>query len=62
MMKPPCRKAPPFRAGLSLIEPDAINTYFNEKAAEVRNRSFIKIAPENPALWAGMKGASAKGR
>jgi len=23
---------------------------------------FIKIAPENPVLWTGMKGASAKGR
>jgi hypothetical protein len=23
---------------------------------------FIKTAPENPVLWTGMKGASAKGR
>jgi hypothetical protein len=23
---------------------------------------FIKIAPENPVLWTGMKGVSAKGR
>ena len=23
---------------------------------------FIKIAPENPVLWTGMKGASAKGK
>ena len=23
---------------------------------------FIKIASENPVLWTGMKGASAKGR
>ena len=25
-------------------------------------RTFIKIAPENPVLWTGMKGVSAKGR
>jgi hypothetical protein len=24
--------------------------------------TFIKIAPKNPVLWTGMKGASAKGR
>jgi len=24
--------------------------------------SFIKIAPENPILWTGMKGASAESR
>jgi hypothetical protein len=25
-------------------------------------RRFIKIAPENPVLWTGMKGASAESR
>jgi hypothetical protein len=25
-------------------------------------RKFIKTTPENPVLWAGMKGVSAKGR
>jgi hypothetical protein len=28
----------------------------------LRENIFIKIAPENPVLWTGMKGASAKGR
>jgi hypothetical protein len=27
-----------------------------------RYQEFIKVAPENPVLWTGMKGASAKGR
>jgi len=26
------------------------------------SKIFIKIAPENPVLWTGMKGASAEGR
>jgi len=26
------------------------------------NLKFIKVTPENPVLWTGMKGVSAKGR
>jgi hypothetical protein len=26
------------------------------------NKEFIKVTPENPVLWTGMKGVSAKGR
>ncbi len=29
---------------------------------QIFNCQFIKNAPENPVLWTGMKGASAKGR
>jgi hypothetical protein len=29
---------------------------------QVRKDNFIKVTPENPVLWTGMKGVSAKGR
>jgi hypothetical protein len=36
-------------------------TLKNEPAKSLSDK-VIKIAPENPVLWTGMKGASAKGR
>jgi hypothetical protein len=32
------------------------------KKCQGKGAAFIKIAPENPVLWTGMKGASAEGR
>jgi hypothetical protein len=32
------------------------------KKCKTSERLFIEIAPENPVLWTGMKGASAEGR
>ena len=37
----------------------------NVKGSQCQNfldNFFIRIAPENPVLWTGMKGVSAKGR
>jgi len=33
-----------------------------QKVCTVEVCNFIKIAPENPVLWRGMKGASAESR
>jgi len=47
-----------------LVEEDFVLGQFghNKSLARRRYRQFIKIAPENPVLWTGMKDASAEGR
>ena len=37
---------------------DQILTFTIQMLCGLRLRPFIKIAPENPVLWTGMKGAS----
>jgi alkylhydroperoxidase/carboxymuconolactone decarboxylase family protein YurZ len=42
----------------------AVLTVLGYSQAELKEHiiTFIKIAPDNPVLWKGMKGASVKGR
>jgi len=42
----------------------AVLTVHGYSQAELKEHiiTFIKIAPENPVLWTGMKGAFVKGR
>jgi hypothetical protein len=39
-----------------------VNVNISKGAFWERTLPFIKIAPENPVLWTGLKGASAKSR
>jgi hypothetical protein len=45
-------------------ESQCSNSKFQTNFLVIRDWSlkFIKVAPENPVLWTGMKGASARGR
>jgi hypothetical protein len=38
------------------------NNSIRQKRYQELSSLFIKIAPENPVLWTGMKGASAESR
>ena len=39
-----------------------LDLVWSSKNRKANRLDFIKIAPENPVLWTGMKGVSAKGR